>query len=204
MEAENKKDDNFRNLQADSEITSGAENTSEKPDGNPVNLHGGFERPGSLENNFQIKTETADFKNEIMKQVLETAKVLTDGEKSEMTMELKPDGLGKLTLKVITEQGMVFAKISAENSQVKGIIESNMDLLRDTLEKQGMILNGIDVSVGQDSGNDTGSEGFLPYGNKRNPEASEILSELDISGGGKHHLLKNPYEPDMGSIDFRA
>lgn len=88
---------------------------------------------------------------EIINQVLEKAKVVLTGDKSEMVMDLKPDSLGKLSLKVVTENGIVMAKFVAENQQVKQVLETNMQLLRDSLEKQGMNVQGFSVSVRQDS-----------------------------------------------------
>ncbi len=88
-------------------------------------------------------------KNEIVNQVIEKAKVLTNGEKSEMIIDLKPDSLGKLSLKVITERGIVTAQFIAESQQVKQVLESNMQLLKDSLEKQGLAVQNFSVSVGQ-------------------------------------------------------
>lgn len=88
---------------------------------------------------------------EIISQVVEKAKVILSDAKSEMIMDLKPDFLGKLSLKVVTEHGAVTAKFTAENQQVKAVLESNMQLLKDALEKQGLSVQGFSVSVGQDS-----------------------------------------------------
>jgi len=90
-------------------------------------------------------------RNEIVFQIVEKAKVVLDGKKSEMVMDLKPDNLGKLSLKVVTENGIVMAKFVAESQQVKQVIETNMQLLRDSLEKQGMHIQGFSVSVRQES-----------------------------------------------------
>lgn len=88
---------------------------------------------------------------EIINQVLEKAKVILTGDKSEMVMDLKPDSLGKLSLKVVTEHGIVMAKFVAENQQVKQVLETNMQLLKDSLEKQGINVQGFSVSVREDS-----------------------------------------------------
>lgn len=90
---------------------------------------------------------------EIINQVVEKAKIINTPEKSEIMMELKPDSLGKLSLKVVTEQGIVLAKFVAESEQVKQILETNMQLLKDSLEKQGMNVQGFSVSVRQDNNN---------------------------------------------------
>ncbi len=97
-----------------------------------------------------ITRAPADTK-EIISQVIEKAKVILTPDKSEMIVDLKPDSLGKISLKVVTENGMVMAKFVAESQQVKQILESNMQLLKDSLEKQGMSVQGFSVSVRQDS-----------------------------------------------------
>ncbi len=88
---------------------------------------------------------------EIVSQVVENAKIILTSEKSEMVMELKPDSLGKISLKVVTENGIVMAKFIAESQQVKQVLETNMQLLKDSLERQGMNVQGFSVSVRQDS-----------------------------------------------------
>lgn len=88
--------------------------------------------------------------SEVINQVVEQAKVIIGQDKSEMVIHLKPDHLGKLELKVVTEQGIVAAKFIAESQQVKEIIETNMQLLKDSLQKQGISVESINVQVGQD------------------------------------------------------
>ena len=92
-------------------------------------------------------------KEEILKQIIDKASVSVSQDKAEMIINLKPDNLGKLSLKVATEKGIVTAQILAENQQVKQIIESNFNVLRDALEKQGITVQQFSVSVGQDSWN---------------------------------------------------
>ncbi|PYG89823.1 flagellar hook-length control protein FliK [Ruminiclostridium sufflavum DSM 19573] len=87
---------------------------------------------------------------EVINQVAEQAKVIIGQDKSEMIIHLKPDHLGKLELKVVTEQGIVAAKFIAESQQVKEIIETNMQLLKDSLEKQGLSIDNVSVQVGQE------------------------------------------------------
>jgi len=52
----------------------------------------------------------------------------------------------------------VMAKFVAENQQVKQILETNMQTLKDSLEKQGLNVQGFSVSVGQDSRNRYGKQ----------------------------------------------
>ena len=54
-----------------------------------------------------------------MNQIIDKAKVVVSEDRSEMVIELKPEALGKLTLKIVTERGEVMAKFFADNYQVK-------------------------------------------------------------------------------------
>ncbi len=86
-------------------------------------------------------------------QVLVKVKLMAGENKQEMEMQLKPESFGKLSLKIIHDRGEVLAKITAENEQVKGILESNMGLLRDALEKSGLSVQSLSVSVGGEEKN---------------------------------------------------
>lgn len=116
-------------------------------------FHGIISDPkGSMAKAMETVTKTTIIsKNEIINQVLEKAKVLLNGDKSEMIMELKPDSLGKVSLKVVTERGIVTAQFVAENEQVKAALEANMQILKDSLEKQGLSVQGFSVSVGNNN-----------------------------------------------------
>lgn len=92
--------------------------------------------------------------SEVLNQVVEQAKVIVGQDKAEMIVQLKPDHLGKLELKVVTEQGIVAAKFIAESHQVKEIIETNMQLLKDSLQKQGISIDSVSVQVGHDKQSD--------------------------------------------------
>lgn len=145
-------------------------------------------------------------KNELMSQIIDKAKVMLDGQKSEMIMELRPESLGKLALKVVTENGIVMAKFVAENQQVKEVIESNMQLLKDTLEEQGLSVKGFSVSVGHESGDGDNLRKYFTPGGKRmqNSRISETDTIPGVFAETNQSSAVNPYEADSSSVDFRA
>lgn len=143
---------------------------------------------------------------EIISQVVEKAKVVLTGDKSEMIMDLKPDSLGKISLKVVTEQGIVMAKFVAESQQVKQVLESNMQLLKDSLEKQGLDVQGFSVSVRQESRNsNNGYSGQKENRQIISPAQPTNINRLygEISDSG---ILQrnNPYLYEAGTINLRA
>jgi len=81
-------------------------------------------------------------------QVMTRIKIMAGEGKQEMEMELKPESLGKLTLKIIHEKGEILAKITAENERVRQILESNLQMLKDSLEENGFSVQSLTVSVG--------------------------------------------------------
>jgi len=100
-----------------------------------------------------------DVKTSVFQQVVEKAETFLSEDKTEMVIQLKPESLGKISLRVIHERGEIVARFMAESDQVKAILESNMQLLRDSLHKSGVSVQSLSVSVGQqntgqDSGND--------------------------------------------------
>ena len=102
-------------------------------------------------------------RSSIIQQVVEKAETLTGENKSEIVVQLKPESLGKISLRVIHERGEIMAKFVAENEQVRAILESNMQHLKDSLEKSGITIQNLSVSVGQhgqrQAGDDNGQNG---------------------------------------------
>ncbi len=153
-----------------------------------------------------VKSEVYVSKKEIITQIVERAKVTLTEDKSEMVIDLKPDHLGKLSLKVVTERGAVVAKFLAESEQVKAAIESNMDNLKESLTKQGFSIQGFSVSVRQDSRKsfDQGRE-FSQNSNKSN-KAEKIMSvaSVGVSALEEKHEVINPYMVNTSSINLMA
>lgn len=151
-----------------------------------------------------VATTQRVVRNELMKQVVDQAKVFVDENRSEMVMQLKPDSLGKLTLKLVTENGIVAAKFVAENQQVKQVLESNMQTLKDSLEKQGMSVQSVSVSVGQEGSQSSSQREAFERRNSKNTRVTG--DELAyISGIDDNFLDKtNPYEMSDNSIDVIA
>jgi hypothetical protein len=99
-------------------------------------------------------------KSELFTQIVEKAKVMVSQGNSEMEISLKPDNLGKLQLKISLENHLVTAKFVAESDQVKQILESNLVQLRNSLQEQGIQVENLMVSVGQDG---NGAESFQQH-----------------------------------------
>ncbi|NLD45620.1 MAG: flagellar hook-length control protein FliK [Clostridiaceae bacterium] len=145
-------------------------------------------------------------RKEIVTQVIDKAKVLLSGDKSEMVINMKPDHLGKLELKIVTERGMVVAKFIAESEQVKAALEANMDTLKQSLEKQGFSVQGFSVSVGKDAQRgynpNSGFLGNRPEGGTK--EKIGLVNAVNSIAYSEGNQRSNPYELSDSSINLTA
>lgn len=112
-----------------------------------------------------------DAKNEIMFEMSKRIDVINQlsnkiftslkEDKSEMIVQLKPDILGKIILKVSLSDDVLSAKIITQSQETKNIIVTQLDELRDTLSRQGYTIGNLDVDIHQD-----GSQSQLFYSNQ--------------------------------------
>lgn len=101
---------------------------------------------------------------EIIAQVVQKAELLFTNKLSELRIDLKPEFLGRLIIKVMVEEGGVTARFIAENQQVKHMLETNLHTLRQNLESQGIRVERAEVSVQLNNGGMfDGSEGSRQY-----------------------------------------
>ena len=90
------------------------------------------------------------FEKEIVEQVQKT--ILNSTNKNgthQISLTLNPEKLGEIKLTIQVEGNVVSAKMNVENSQVKQIIEQNMQNLKDSLAQQNLNAGSLDVNVGE-------------------------------------------------------
>lgn len=85
----------------------------------------------------------------VLDQIVERIKVSVIEEEAQMNIQLKPEHLGKLSMEVISKQGTMTARFTVESERVKEMIEQNLQDLKEVLEARGLIIEGLEVAVGQ-------------------------------------------------------
>ena len=108
--------------------------------------------PGTVQPNTPVlpqMPETPESARAVANQVVTRLETMSGDERHEMELQLKPESLGKIQLRIVEERGMILARFTAESEKVRAILESNMQLLRDSLEKNGLTVQELSVSVGQ-------------------------------------------------------
>lgn len=123
-------------------------------------LQTGEIKPAKADSIFQEQLRTPVNPKEIIEQMVEKISLIQSKKVSELTLDLKPDYLGKMTIKLAMEEGVLTARFLTDNPQVKNLLESNLSTLRQQLESQGIKVEKTEVNVQLNNGGlFDGSEG---------------------------------------------
>lgn len=83
----------------------------------------------------------------ITNQIVDQIKIMIKPEQTSMELQLNPESLGKINLSVVAKDGIMTAHFTAQNEMVKEAIESQIQILKDNLNNQGLKVESIEVTV---------------------------------------------------------
>ena len=86
---------------------------------------------------------------DIAMQVIEQVKLQVRPDTTKMEIQLNPEQLGKVEVEITSKNGELSAKLNVQNEQVKEAVEGQMQMLRETLELQGLKVENIEVTVAE-------------------------------------------------------
>lgn len=114
-------------------------------------------------------------------------KILSNGQAIEV--QLTPEHLGKVTMKLEYKAGEMVAGIKVENADVKNLLEGSLQELRESLTQKGIVVKEIHVSVSKDD--HRGGQEFT--GNQRNDREEDAETQ-------KEFRLEDPSESREGGV----
>ncbi len=76
------------------------------------------------------------------------AQILIKNGGGEMKMQLKPEGVGDVTLKVAVKDGQVQIQMMTETDSAKRVLESNLDDLKTSLAQNKLHIDALKIEVG--------------------------------------------------------
>ena len=120
-------------------------------------------------------------------QIVEQARMIRTAGNTEMVINLKPEHLGQLTLRVsVSTNGAVTASFYTDNAQVRAIIENTMVQLKQELSEQGIKVDNVEVYAGLNEDsllNGQGQQAWQQNQNQRNRrgqvDMNVVEDELD-------------------------
>ncbi|MFT9495008.1 flagellar hook-length control protein FliK [Anaerosolibacter sp.] len=154
----------------------------------------------------QAKSETTVTQtvklNNIIDQVASKVMVHVGEDGSEMSLQLKPEHLGKLTMKVSIERGIVVANFVAESQMVKEVLESNFNILKDALQEKGLAIQELNVFVGSDS-NFQNQKNFMTFQRKMN-KGNSSYNDSSYGNAVEEITQMAPKSLNSSKLDFFA
>lgn len=186
-------------------------NQQSESDNNPVELFVENLAAKSTDSVEQAATEKVQVMREIVDQIVEKIKVAIKPGNTSMELQLNPESLGRVNLTVASKNGVLTASFTAENQISKEAIESQVQVLKDNLNNQGIKVEAIEVNVSQfgfrqntESGADAQgqSKQQKKTGTRRinldsfNEEATDISEEEALAA----RVLRD----NGGSVDYTA
>ena len=85
--------------------------------------------------------------NDILNQIGSKFEQLKDGSSTKITMTLRPNDLGRVTIELLSTANGITTNIIAQNSQVKELLDKNIDILKQQLAQQGVNVQNIQVKT---------------------------------------------------------
>lgn len=146
---------------------------------------------------------------EIADQILERVRVNINPSQTSMEMMLNPGSLGRVSLNITSRQGVMTAQFTTQNEAAKEAIESQIVTLKETLEKQGLKVESVEVTVSNFSF--TGSDSAA--GQNAQSETSQRTRRnltLDDNGGfdaeltEEENIALDMMERNGNQVDFTA
>jgi flagellar hook-length control protein FliK len=117
----------------------------------------------------------------VLQQVADKLQFAANQGISEIRIQIQPESLGEVKLRIQVEGGVVSAHVQVANQQVQKIIENNIQSLKDALSMQHLQMGSIDVNVRGETGGRSDDESADA---ERLP-APSTLSEIGAADGSE-------------------
>lgn len=85
--------------------------------------------------------------DDLFRQVSQMTRVLVGQAESSIEMQLNPANLGKVYLQVVSREGVITAQLAAQNEAVKEALESQLVVLKENMNQQGLKVEAIEVTI---------------------------------------------------------
>ncbi len=102
-----------------------------------------------------VTNVTAAGREQMLERIVQSVRMAHHNESTEVTVQLKPEFLGRLTIRVLADDHAMRVEIRAENEIVRQVLQDNMADLQQRLSEKGLAFDafGVFAEAGSDSKN---------------------------------------------------
>ncbi|EKE03588.1 MAG: hypothetical protein ACD_20C00179G0001, partial [uncultured bacterium] len=144
---------------------------------------------------FDSKDTKQTLNSSVMDQVVKKASAELSTNKSQVTISLRPDNLGKVDINLISRNGVLTAQITAENNQVRDILNKGLETLRQSMTDQGVNVNRLVVNV---------QEPHTSNNNQGNLQQDQNFQKFDQTSQGSMNSNPNSHSSKQTVHQERA
>ncbi len=141
--------DNGLNSQWKERSASSQQVSRPEPDSQQVSFHTTVQNTVGSNGEAVVQTVQRTFVDvqNILQQISEFTRVTVTQDVSRLEMQLNPEHLGKLFMQLSSKEGVITAQLVAQNEAVKNALESQMSVLKENMNNQGMKVEAVEVTV---------------------------------------------------------
>jgi len=113
----------------------------------------------------------------------------------QLTLQLTPEALGKLSVMLQVNGKEVSATIRAESADAAKVIAENIDIIKSSLESQGLKVDKLDVQTGLSGSND--------YNNWAGQDQHNLAREREAMMAMRNHMRQMREESGVLAQDMQ-
>ncbi len=132
--------------------------------------------------------------NDVADNIIQSAKLYTQGGKSEVKVQLSPPELGTIKLEFKIENDVLETKITVERSAIKDVIEKDIPKLKELISNADIDLGKLDVSLQNKENNKMDFMNKEFYSNSKGSNSSQDSSQQE-----SEHSENNSDETSMSN-----
>ncbi|OGI01744.1 MAG: hypothetical protein A2Y25_06675 [Candidatus Melainabacteria bacterium GWF2_37_15] len=127
----------------------------------------------------------------VLNQVKQASAQLSNG-KSEVSIALNPENLGRINLNLVSSKGVLTAQVIAENQQVKEMLSKGIETLRQNLAEQGINVGRIVVNVQE------------PSSENNNSNFDQMMNKFDHNNGSSQTNAQSGKQNNSGNAHIET
>ena len=163
----------------------------------------------TVEQTGEVTTEQVSIRD-IVYQVVQKIRVNIDPDHTSLEMRLNPENLGRVSISITNNGGVMTARIDTENAKAREAIESQLQILKENIEAKGIRVEAVEVRISdfnmadntETGNNQQSANGEETRGGRRNQGNIPVNAEEEITEAER---VAQEVLADTGStVSYRA
>ena len=138
--------------------------------------------------------------NDILNQIGSKFEQLKDGQSTKITMTLRPNDLGRVTIELLSNANGISTNIIAQNSQVKELLDKNIEILKQQLVQQGINVQNVQVKTVEQNSQASLNNGYNERQNQQENQGQNQNSRENNQNQQQQHQRRETFKFNQSNI----